>query len=170
MSKVTAPCVINMTVLNDNDFLSPYSPTDSPIIASDVAEFLENGANKYLPKQSFQINVNSDCIDGQEQVIYDNAIRNYFNLKLNSAKQDLKRNLIVSIIFTVIGIAGLAAMLLLDHFFDNAIWTEVVDIFAWVFVWEAVDQFFIERRKLLRDSRKYKALTEADIRYYQIRN
>lgn len=166
MSKLTdSSCVINMTVLNDDCFLSPYSPTDSPVVSSEVAEFLENGSAKYLPKQQIQLNVYSGCIDDNEKVVYDSAIRNYFRLKLNGVKLDLKRNLIVSIIFTVIGIIGLVAMLLLDHFFNRAIWTEVVDIFAWVFVWEAVDQFFIERRKIIRDKRKYQAFTESQINY-----
>ena len=157
-----------MTVTNDDDFLSPYSPTASPIVSSDVAEFLENGANKFLPKQKMQLDVHSDCIDDNEKVIYDKAIRNYFSLKLDGMKQALSRNLIVSIVFTIIGIIGLAAMLLLDHFFDNAIWVEVVDIFAWVFVWEAVDQFFIERRKLQLDCKKYQAFVEMQINYYPL--
>ena len=166
MRKVTdTPCVINMTVLNDDDFLSPYSPTDTPVISSDVAEFLENSAAKYIPKQQIQLNMHSNCIDDNEKVVYDSAIRNHFYLKLQGAELDLKRNLIVSVVFTVIGILGLAAMLLLDHFFDNAMWTEIVDIFAWVFVWEAVDQFFIERRKLIRGKRKYQAFTELQINY-----
>ena len=58
-------------------------------------------------------------------------------------------------------------MVLFDHFFGNAIWTEIVDIFAWVFVWEAVDQFFIERRKLILDRKKYQAFTEMKINYYK---
>lgn len=162
-------CQINMTVLNDDDFLSPYSPTDTPIVSSDVAEFLENGAAKFLPKQKLQLNVRSNCIDDEEKVAYDKAIRNYFNLKLDGAKLDLKRNLIISIVFTVIGIIGLAAMLLLDHFFNNAIWVEAVDIFAWVFVWEAVDQFFIERRKLQLERKKYQAFTQMQINYSDIK-
>lgn len=159
-------CKINMTVMDDSDFLSPYSPTDTPIVSGDVAEFLENGANKFLPKQQIELNVHSNCIDDGEKVIYDEAIRNYFNLKLDGMKLALRRNLIVSVIFTVIGILGLAAMVIIDHFFDKAIWTEVVDIFAWVFVWEAVDQFFIERRKLLLERKKYQAFTEMKINYY----
>ncbi len=156
---------INMTVLNDDNFLSPYSPTDEPIITGDVAEFLENGAAKFNPKQKLQLNIYSNCIDGQEQSVYKSAIHNYFALKLAATQIDLKRNLIVSVIFTVIGLLGLVAMVLLDRFFGNAIWTEVVDIFAWVFVWEAVDQFFIERLKLLRDCKKYKAFVNAPVNY-----
>lgn len=166
MSKELNPiCKINMTVSDDSDFLSPYSPVASPIVSGDVAEFLENGANKFLPKQQIELNVRSNCIDGEEQVLYDKAIRNYFNLKLDGMKLALRRNLIVSVIFTVIGILGLVAMVLIDHFFGSAVWTEVVDIFAWVFVWEAVDQFFIERRKLLLERKKYQAFTNVNINW-----
>lgn len=165
-NKVTdTPCVINMTVLNDGEFLSPYSATDSPVVSSDVAEFLENGAANFLPKQTIELNVHSDCIDDNEKLVYDSAIRNYFRLKADGADTELKRNLIVSVVFTVIGVIGLAAMLLFDHFFNKAIWTEVVDIFAWVFVWEAVDQFFIERRKIIRSRRKYQAFIQARINF-----
>ena len=89
-------------------------------------------------------------------------------MKADGSDTELKRNLIVSVVFTVIGVIALAAMLLLDHFFASAIWTEVVDIFAWVFVWEAVDQFFIERRRLLRDRRKYQAFTQARISFQSL--
>ena len=160
-------CKINMTVMDDSEFLSPYSPVAEPVISGDVAEFLENGANKFLPKQQIELNVHSNCIDDGEKIIYDKAIRNYFNLKLEGIKLALRRNLIVSVIFTIIGILGLVAMVVIDHFFGKAIWTEVVDIFAWVFVWEAVDQFFIERRKLLLDRKKYQAFTEMKINYYK---
>lgn len=156
---------IDMTVINDDDFLSPYSPTASPVISSDVAEFLENRAERFMPKQTIWLCVHSDCIDENEKIVYDSAIRNHFRLKLDGIKLSLRRNLVVSIIFTIIGILGLAVMLLLDRFFDKAIWTEVVDIFAWVFVWEAVDQFFIERRKLLLERKKYQAFTDMQITY-----
>ena len=170
MKKVLPNCNINMTVLNDDDFLSPYSPTETPVIASDVAEFLEQGAVNYLPKQQVQLNVHSNCIDDNEKVIYDKAIRNYFNVTLDEVQKDMQRNLIISVIFTIIGIVGLALMFLLDHFDVNGIWVEVVDIFAWVFVWEAVDQFFIERRKMLLDCRKYKAMANMQINYHQLAN
>lgn len=166
MAKQVNPiCQINMTVLNDDDFLSPYSPVSSPVVSSEVAEFLENGANKFLPKQQIRLDVCSNCIDSDEKNTYDSAIRNYFKLKLEGTSLSLKRNLIVSIVFTVIGILGLAAMLIIDNFFDRAIWTEIVDIFAWVFVWEAVDQYFIERRKLKLDKRKYQAFVDMQINF-----
>lgn len=161
-------CQINMTVLNDDGFLSPYSPVSSPVVSSEVAEFLENGANKFLPKQQIRLDVCSSCIDDGEKPVYDSAIRNYFRLKLDGTELTLRRNLIISIVFTVIGILGLVAMLLVDHFFGRAIWTEIVDIFAWVFVWEAVDQYFIERRRFKLDKRKYQAFVEMNINFKDV--
>lgn len=166
MSKIINPqCTIDMTVLNDSEFLSPYSATDTPVVSSDVAEFLENGAEKFLPKQNIVLNIHSDCIDDGEKVIYGKAIRNYFDLKLSALKNGLKRNLIASVIFTVIGILGLALMIILDRVGVGGIWVEVVDIFAWVFLWEAVDQFFIERRAIVRSQKKYQAFTQLQINY-----
>ena len=40
-------------------------------------------------------------------------------------------------------------MFVLSELGAGAVWTECVDIFAWVFLWEAVDQFFIERKGVL---------------------
>ncbi len=114
------------------------------------------------------VNGVSLTVNDGEKPVYDSAIRNYFHAKADGTQLSLRRNLLVSVIFTVIGIMGLAAMLLLDHFFASAIWTEVVDIFAWVFVWEAVDRFFIERRRLLRDRRKYQAFTQARISFQSL--
>lgn len=34
-----------MTVLDDSNFLSPYSETNTPVISGEIAEFIENCAN-----------------------------------------------------------------------------------------------------------------------------
>ncbi|MCM1289227.1 MAG: hypothetical protein NC132_01010 [Corallococcus sp.] len=157
--------VIDMTVLNDDGFLSPYSPTDKPIINTEVAEFLENSANAHTLKSNFVIRIHSNCIDEEEKVQYKDAIKNYYGLKLSSSGTDLRRNLIVSVIFTLVGVLGLVLMFLLDHFNVSGIWVEVADIFAWVFVWEAVYMFFIERNKTLRERRKFRAIHDSEVEY-----
>ena len=157
-------CTINMTVLDDSDFLSPYSETDTPVISGEVAEFLENGANAAHIKDNFELRVCSNCIDSDKQSRYEQAIRNYFALKLNAEHRELSRNNATSLIFAIIGIIGLAFMIICDQVLNmKAIWVECIDIFAWVFLWEAVDQFFIERRKLILNRRRLKALAEMPI-------
>ena len=157
---------INMTVLDDSDFLSPYSETNTPVISSDVAEFIENCANAAKLKDNFELTIHSDCIDSAKQAKYDSAIRNYFALKLNAEHHGLRRNNLLSLIFAIVGILGLAFMIICDQVLDfKEIWVEVIDIFAWVFLWEAVDQFFIERRKLILNRRRLKNFTEMPINF-----
>ncbi len=140
---------ITLSINDDSDFLSKYSPSDKPVISSEVAEFLENAAREFHPKAEIKLTVKGECVDDKEKPIYAEAIKNYFVLKHCETERDIRRKTFISIIFTIIGVIALAAMFLVDGIFKNEIWTECVDIFAWVFIWEAVDQFFIERSGLL---------------------
>ena len=140
---------IMLSITDDSDFLSKYSPSDKPVISYEVAEFLENAARDFHPKAEIKLTVKGDCVGDEEKPIYAEAIKNYFVLKHCETERDIRRKTFVSIVFTIIGVIALAAMFLVDGFFKNEIWTECVDIFAWVFIWEAVDQFFIERSGLL---------------------
>ena len=58
------------------------------------------------------------------------------------------------------GIVIMIAYFILQFFFDTP-FLEVMDIATWVFVWEAVDLFFIERKILkiqqLRDTKLFNA-------------
>ena len=164
-------CAINMTVLDDSEFLSPYSETNTPVISGEVAEFLENGANAARLIDNLELNLHSNCIDSDKQSRYEQAIRNYFSLKLIAEQRELKRNNIVSLIFAIIGVVGLAFMIICDQLLNmQAIWVECIDIFAWVFLWEAVDQFFIERRKLIFNRRRLKSLAEMPILFKPLAN
>ena len=70
----------------------------------------------------------------------------------------MRRNLILSGILTLVGVLGLVIMFLLAHFWRNPVLSEVLDIFAWVFLWEAVDQFFLERSALRIKRNRYISL------------
>lgn len=140
---------IDMTVNDDSSFLSPYSETGKPVISSEVAGFLENAATAFHPKEKITLTVHSTCIDDNEKEIYDRAIRNYFKLQLNDVKRDMRRKTVIATWFSTVGVFALAFMFLIGRLGVNDLWVECVDIFAWVFLWEAVDQFFIERSGLM---------------------
>ena len=140
---------IDMSVNDDSSFLSPYAETGKPIISSEVAGFLENAANAFHPKEKIVLTIHSTCIDENEKTVYDNAIRNYFKLQQNDVNRDMKRKTVIATWFSIVGIVALAFMILIGRLGVNDLWVECVDIFAWVFLWEAVDQFFIERSGLL---------------------
>lgn len=156
---------IVLNVMNDDNFLSPYSPTLKPIIANEVAEFIENCANEFHPKSNLSLRIISNCIDDNEKKIYNEAIRNYYLLKLKELHRTIKMKLVIGIIFSIIGIFALGLMFLCDRLSIKDIWVECIDIFAWVFIWEAVDTLFIERRLLKMKERRLLAFIVMPIFY-----
>lgn len=156
---------IGMSVSDDADFLSKYSEIGKPVISEEVADFLENAARAFHPDQSFTLDIKSDCIDEAEKPRYQEAIKNHYDLKLSEIERELKRKTFISVFFTAIGVIALAVMFILSALHVGEIWTECVDIFAWVFLWEAVDQFFIERSGLLMKSKRYKNFTEMQVNF-----
>lgn len=156
---------LNMNITDDSDFLSPYSPSEKPIISSDVADFLENSARAFHPRAHVKLTITGRCVEESEKSAYGDAIRNYFSLKLAETERDIKRRGWISLIFTIIGVVALTFMIVYESFFNNAVWTECVDIFAWVFLWEAVDQFFIERSGLLLKRKRFENFVNMSIEF-----
>lgn len=156
---------IILNVINDDNFLSPYSPTLKPIISNDVAEFIENWANEFHPKSELSLRIISNCIDENEKKLYNDAIRNYFKLKLKELHRTLRMKKLIGITFSIIGILVLAFMYICDRMDIKAIWIECINIFAWVFIWEAVDILFIERKALLLKERRLSTFITMPIYY-----
>mgnify|MGYP006928569796 CR=1 FL=1 len=154
-----------LNVSDDSDFLSKYSSGNKPIISGEVAEFLENSAKEFHPKSEIKLVITSSCVDETEKPLYIEAVKNYFSLKFSETEREIKRKTIVSLIFSIVGVIALAFMLLYENAYGNAIWTECIDIFAWVFLWEAVDQFFIERNALLLQMKRIKNFIDMDVEY-----
>ena len=140
--------IIEMNVRDDADFLSPYSANETATISSDVAEFLENSAMAYHPKERLTLKISRDCIDEREKIVYEKAIKNFFMLHSIESTRDLKRNAAYAVVMFIVGLIGFALMVLCESLELGAIAIECVDIFAWVFLWESVDLFFIERNVL----------------------
>ena len=168
MNKTDLPSVINMTVTNDDSFLSPYSPTETPVISAEVAEFLQTCAKPYKADSTLQLQIHSNSIDEKEKIVYSHAIRNYFNLQLEVTSEELRLTSLLSLIFACVGILGLVAIIVLDSFKVQSIWLECVDIFSWVFLWEAVDQMFIRRRQLQIKRKRMHAFVNISIHFLPI--
>ena len=74
-------------------------------------------------------------------------MKHYYETDLIHNKRTMKRNYILALIMFIIGVLVFSLMFILDHFFANSLglWKEVIDVVAWVFIWESVDIAFIEK-------------------------
>lgn len=158
--------LIELSVRDDEGFLSPYSRGSEDTISEETAEFLRNCALSFSPKEQLSLHIYSDCVDEKEQEIYPRAIRSYFQNHLLDAERELKRNAVVSLLMFLVGLFGLVVMFLGEFLGWNPIWIECIDIFAWVFIWETVDLFFLERAALRRKRKRCLAFLTMKVRFF----
>lgn len=146
--------IVNMTVKDDSNFLSVFSEKDTPVISTEVADFIEHSTTSVNPKERLTLKIHSDCIDDQEKALYREAITEYYTEKYIANKRELKRNNIITLLLTVMGVTVLALAILFEYRMNSLIWYEVIDIVAWVLLWEAVDISAFGNRAL-RIKQKY---------------
>jgi len=139
--------IIEMVVRDDSNFLSPYSGKN-PDISSDVSDFLDSSIKGVLPSEEIKIVIKSNVIDDSEKEIDKQAIKNHYDLARINIERRLITNGGISLIMFLVGLFVIGLLIFLDQMNVQKIWTTIVEIAGWVFIWEAVDKFFIERKSL----------------------
>ncbi len=157
--------IIPMNVKSDDNFLSEFSENDTPIIASEVASFIESNTCAVHPNEELTLQIRSDCIDEEEQPLYSNAIREYYMQRYVANEREIKHNLGIVLFLGLVGVLVLAARIIYDHAFDNVIWGEVIDIVAWVLLWEATDIGLLETRDLRMQKKRCLSYLSMKIEY-----
>ncbi len=140
--------IVNISIADDSCFLSPYSTLDAPIISDEMADFLEHSVKHISPKSKIHFIIKSKTIDENEKKIYPLAIKNYYGSEFVEITRDLNHNKWLSIIMIIIGAFFFALDIFLGHFNSTDVLLNIIDVIAWVFVWEAVDLFVLQRSSL----------------------
>lgn len=169
-SKFLDTKVINMTITDTSNLLSPYSKESKPVISSEVAEFLDNCTNEFHPKEKLCLNITCSTLTDKEKEIYKHAIKNYYSNKLVDLIRNKKRKNIFGIICSSIGVIALALMFISNSLNTSKIITEYINIFAWVFIWEAVDILFIERGSFRFKILRLESLIKMQVTYIEKEN
>lgn len=159
--------IIQMNVKDDANFLSEFSESATPVISTEVAEFIENETNAVPPNEDFTLQVYNDCIDDQEEKVYSAAIKEYYMQKYIANEREIKRNRFAVLLLGIAGILVLAAELIFDYRVGNALWSSVIDIVAWVLLWEAVDIGVLEARVTAIKRKRFLAYLSMKTEYIQ---
>lgn len=162
--------VINMVVKDDENFLSVFSETETPVISNEVADFIETSAKAITPNKKLTLKIKSDCIDNQEKELYKKAIKEYYREKCVASSRELNKSNLIALFLTIAGIFVLALAFLLEQNMPISFWAELVDIVAWVFLWEAVDIFCFKTRMMRLQIKKYMSFTSMKIEYLPLKN
>lgn len=134
--------VIHVRIANREQLFSAYSYSGDKL-NPEFSEYVFDKAKSVPVTEDVKICLHTaDKIDAAEA---EQALKNHYRSEYRNAKKETKRILLISLIMTLLGILALTALILINYFTDNFYVTSIVEIAAWVFIWEAVDYFFLQR-------------------------
>lgn len=158
--------MIHMNIQDDSTFLSPFSPSRTPIISEEVAGFIEHCTQTIPPNEPLTLCLHSNCIDDQEKIIDEQGIREYYKMKYMTNHRELKQNRLIALLLGLVGTLVLIWEVIFDYHNGNVIWTEIIDIVAWVLLWESVDISLLENRQKKIKEKYYLNYLEMKILFF----
>lgn len=157
--------IIDIAVNSVDDFYSPYSPSGYRLLNPEMVNYIEEFTTGVPKKQGFTFRISAKSIDEQDKKRLETSIRRTYAERIAKINEELKRNLMNSIIFLAIGLIFLAGVIIANANQWSFTLSEVLDIISWVFVWESVDTFFMERYKKKVEKIKCVKLAVAEITF-----
>lgn len=158
--------IIRLNVADDSNFLSPFSVKGNPLISSETAEFLNLNIKHNLRDSGVKLIISSNQIDDNEKEVYKTAIKNYYRVEYKETWKELRRNAFSAIIMLLFSALIFAIAVILETTTNaNAVILNMIDVFAWVFTWEAVDLFFLRRPELRKEQNRNSAAIDAEIEF-----
>lgn len=157
--------LINITIKDKQEVLSPFILDNKETINVEFANLLDNTMKSIPPQKDIHLNLHCLNIKEEDKNTFSQAIKNYyFNSSLDSQRK-LKNNTKTLMIMIILSIISLTALFLVNYFEVHWLICEVIDIVAWVFVWEGVDIFAFQRSITRFERRRNYALYSCEITF-----
>ena len=136
------PSIVDIKIDSKEQLYSAYSFSGDKL-NSEFGDYVFEKAKNVPFKDDITIRIHSnDSIDADE---VNRALKSHYRAEYREAKKSVGRMTLIACIMTVLGIIALTALILMNRFTDNFYINSIIEIAAWVFVWEAVDYFFLQR-------------------------
>lgn len=139
---------INIKAESKAAIFSDYNYDSNEVLNSNIEEFLVEKVKNIPPKVNLRVKIfTDDCVDENEVKV---AYKNKFKGDFEELEQELKRNMLFAFTMLILGVLFMGFLILEMYFLNNYILSTILEIAVWVFVWEAVDSFFLERSSIRR--------------------
>lgn len=152
---------INVKVKHEEEIYSGYNYDRNEVPNPALSDFLVEKAESLHKRSKLRIKIFSDFSLEEHELF--SAIKNKFKGEFESYERKLKQTAIFSLVVLILGILFLGIFVLEEMFFHNVVLSIILEIASWVFIWEAVDSFFLERIALKEKRRQMARLYDAEI-------
>ena len=141
--------IINIKVQNKEQIISNFSYDENDKINKDLSEFIVAKSKRVHISKDIKLNFyTNEHIDKNE---IQSTIKNHFHEEYLESKSELKRLNIFIITMLILGVLTFAILVALyNRNFSNFYFEMILEIAAWVFIWESVDATFLQRPKIRR--------------------
>ena len=157
--------IVNVSVAEDDDFLSPYGDSENLVISEEMAGYLKNATNGIPVKDDLHFKIKCSDVNKHNESKFRMAIHNYYSNQFIEIERKLKFNAFGVLATFILALVFLGVWALLDHFHVVEVVTLIVEIVAWVFMWEAVDLFFFQRSYLRHKKNRILQLLNAKVSF-----
>ena len=153
---------VNIKIENKEQIISNYSYDEHDKLNKDLADFIMTKTKRTHISQDIKLNIYTKEVIKKTEV--ESTIKNHFNEERLEIKEDLKRSNIFVLVMFGLGILTFAILVALYKKSVNNFYFEMVlEIAAWVFIWEAVDVLFLQRPKIRKRYMQLQKLCSARV-------
>ncbi len=137
---------INIKIKSEEELYSGYNYDRNEVLNPALGDFLLEKAESLPAKSKLRLKFFSD-VNIKEHELF-SAIKNKFKGEFENYQRELKKTALFSLVVLILGLLFLGIFILEEIFFHNIVLSIILEIASWVFIWEAVDAFFLQRLSL----------------------
>lgn len=157
---------ISLHLSEINNAYSTFSDLKNDVVVLDDAfiNYIEESAKENVKKDEIELHLNVDeKVDEKSKEKFSEVFKKHYRHEQEENAKTIKRLNIIS--FSLLGIGAIIIVLLHFLFSLNVpyIVTTILEICAWVFVWEFVDTFFFKKFGYKIKKMFYNKLEQASI-------
>ena len=154
-------CVVDVKLEHGEEVFSRFNYEHKSTLNDGFSDYLWKNSKMSAKGKDLTIRIHSlKPLDRKE---VKSAIQNHYKEEYLEAKDEMKKTAIFSFSTLIVGILFLSLFFVFHEFVSHYIVDTVAEIIAWVFIWEAVDSFFLRRTLLRNKCRRIQRIYSAEI-------
>lgn len=139
--------IIEVGAENYDDIFSPYCYKGGDTLSSELVEYLKKQSGTIPLDYDLNIRFNVKNADEQKRKEIQMAVKENYEIDVLGIEQKIHGLNIMAFSLISIGVLFMVAYLILINFVPISA-TYLIDILAWVFIWEGVRAFMMDKNEL----------------------
>ena len=152
---------VNIKVENKEQIISNYSYDENDKLNPDLSDYIISKTKNIHLSQDLILNFYTNEQVYKKEI--QSTITNHFEEENYNVKKELKKSNITVVVLLLLGVVTLAMLVGFYNWFSNFYLEMVLEIAAWVFIWEAIDIFAFKRSKLRVKKMQMQKILSAEV-------